>query len=69
METQLCLTVEEAAHAVGLSRSKVYAEIAAGSIAVVRIGRSVRVRKVDLESWIDSHLTQPDPTPTALLQW
>lgn len=68
MENQLCWTVEESARAVGISRSKLYAEIASGSMPVVRIGRSVRVRKSDLEAWIERHVSPPEPAPADLLR-
>ena len=48
----LLLRVEEAALVLGLSRSKVFAMLAAGELPVVRIGRSVRVPKAQLEFWI-----------------
>ena len=40
-----------------MGRSRLYEEIAAGRLPVVRIGRSVRVRRADLDRWIDQHAT------------
>ncbi len=36
-----------------LSRSTLYELIAVGEIPVLRFGRAVRVRRIDLEAWID----------------
>jgi excisionase family DNA binding protein len=38
-----------------LGRSTIYQEIAAGRLRAVKIGRSVRVRRDDLEAWLDRH--------------
>jgi excisionase family DNA binding protein len=39
----------------GYSRSFIYEAIAAGSLKVVRKGRSVRVKAEDLRTWIEDH--------------
>lgn len=38
-----------------LGRSTIYQEIAAGRLRVVKIGRAVRVRRDDLDAWLDRH--------------
>ena len=50
---RLLLRIPEAAWRVGLSRSTLYEQIAAGELATVRVGRSVRIRAADLEAWVD----------------
>ena len=40
-----------------LGRSTIYNEIAAGRLRAVRIGRAVRVRRDDLDRWLDRHTT------------
>jgi excisionase family DNA binding protein len=37
-------------------RSTLYREVAAGRLRAVRIGRAVRVRRDDLEAWLDQHM-------------
>jgi excisionase family DNA binding protein len=55
---RLLLTVDEAAHALGLGRSKTYALAAAGALPVIRLGRSVRVPVGALQRWINAQLTE-----------
>jgi excisionase family DNA binding protein len=49
---KLLLTVAEAAEALGLGKSKAYAEIAAGRLGSVTIGRARRVPVTELESYV-----------------
>lgn len=44
-----------------LGRSTLYNEIAAGRLRAVRIGRAVRIRRDDLERWLDRHTAGPEP--------
>jgi excisionase family DNA binding protein len=53
----LALTPEEVADALSVSRHTVYRLIERGEISTVRIGRLRRVRKVDLERWMEEHLS------------
>ena len=69
MEDHVLLTVEAAARACSLSRSKFYQMVAAGTIPTVRLGRSVRIRPVDLDAFVERHLTQLEPTPSDLIRW
>jgi excisionase family DNA binding protein len=56
---RLLLRVEEAAQALGLSRSGMYNLIAAGEIPVVRMGRSVRVPAEELREYVKRNTTGP----------
>jgi excisionase family DNA binding protein len=51
-DAPLLLRVSEAAKLLGVSRSKTYELVASGQVPVVRIGRSVRVVRRELEQWI-----------------
>lgn len=44
-----------------LGRSTIYNEIAAGRLRAVKIGRAVRVRRDDLDRWLDRHTTAAGP--------
>jgi excisionase family DNA binding protein len=44
-----------------LGRSTIYNEIAAGRLRAVKIGRAVRVRRDDLDRWLERHTTGADP--------
>ena len=50
------LKPEEVAYKLGLSKSMVYKLMQQGIIPCVKIGRSVRVRPVDLEDFINQQL-------------
>ncbi len=50
---KLLLKIPEAVQATGYSRSFIYEAIAAGSLKVVRKGRTIRVRAEDLKAWIE----------------
>ena len=47
------ITVEEAARLLRISRGKAYGMAAAGELPVVKMGRSVRVRRDRLDAWLD----------------
>lgn len=49
---KLLVKVAEAADQLALSRSKVYELIAAGDIAVIKIGKSARIEMRELERFI-----------------
>ena len=49
---RLAYRVNEAAEMMGVSRSKMYELIAAGSIPVLRIGTSIRVPNEALREWL-----------------
>ena len=52
---RLLLRPAEAADAIGVSRSQVYALLASGDLPCVRIGTSVLVPIDQLKAWIDQH--------------
>ena len=56
---QILLRAEEVARALGLGRSKVYELMQSGELPVVRIGRSVRVARAALESWVRANTSTP----------
>lgn len=51
------LTPEQVAEVLSLSRSTAYHLIETGELPSVRIGRLRRVRKVDLERWVEEHMS------------
>ena len=48
------MTVDEVAAYLRISRAKAYQLAADGTLPVVRLGRSVRVRRDRLDGWLDS---------------
>jgi len=52
-EPALLLRAEEAARLMDFGRSTVFKMLATGELPAVRYGRSVRVRRVDVERWIE----------------
>ena len=59
-EQPLLIRVEEAATLLGVGRSTIYEKIAADELpGVVRIGRSVRVSREALESWVREQAARP----------
>lgn len=51
------LTAAEVAQLLKIDQSTVYRMMRAGEIATVKLGRSVRIRKIDLKRHIEDHLT------------
>lgn len=58
----LLLRIDDVVALTNLGRTTVYNEIAAGRLRAVHFGRAVRVRRDDLERWLDQH-TPPEPQP------
>ena len=50
---RLLYRIPEAAWRLGLSRSTLYELIAANQIAVVRVGRAVRIPASELVAWVE----------------
>ena len=50
---KLLYTIPQVCEATGYSRSFIYERIAARELAVVRIGRTIRVAEADLREWIE----------------
>jgi excisionase family DNA binding protein len=55
----------DATRLTNLGRTNLYAEIAAGKLRAVKFGRAVRIRRDDLEAWIERHTTDGDPERAA----
>ena len=53
MSEPMLLTVEDVQNVIQLGRTKVYEMIRTGELPVIRIGRSVRVRREALERWLN----------------
>ncbi len=58
IESQL-LTVKGAAHFLNIKESRVRTEIFRRRIPYVKIGALVRLRKKDLEKWIEQNIKNP----------
>jgi excisionase family DNA binding protein len=52
-EQSVLLTAEDVSKVLSLGRSTVFQLFARGELPVVRVGRAVWVRRVDVERWID----------------
>jgi len=63
-EMPLLLRAEEAAKLLSLGRSTVFQLLATGELPAVRVGRAVRVRRSDLERWIERR-ANADRVPAA----
>jgi excisionase family DNA binding protein len=61
MEQDKLLKPQEVAQYLQISESKVYYLIAQGSLPHIKIGRNVRVRKADLERWLDKLWVDEQP--------
>lgn len=59
-DLRLAITVEEAARAIGIGRSKAYELCATGEWPTIRIGRAVRVPVEGLKQWVAVHAQLPD---------
>lgn len=65
------IRADEAARVLSMSRSRVYALIADGTLPAVRVGKSVRISIVALERWIEDRtlpaqlLNRPGPVRRA----
>ncbi|MGE0545076.1 MAG: helix-turn-helix transcriptional regulator [Dehalococcoidia bacterium] len=58
----LLLRPVEAAHLIGISRSKFYELLRAGAIpGFVKIGRSRRVSRAALEAWVAQQTAEEEP--------
>lgn len=54
-----CLTVDEVAGALRVSRSWVYAAIKTGTLPAIHVGRSLRVRREVLAAYLDANAHEP----------
>ena len=53
-DDRLLLSIPEAAHRIGISRSQMYNLIAAGRVATVHIGRSAKIRAGALAAFVEA---------------
>ena len=51
---------EEAAEALAIGRSTVYELMAEGALKYIKLGRIRRIRRTDLEAYVDSLATLPN---------
>jgi excisionase family DNA binding protein len=61
----LLLTPEEAAEALRVGRTTIYALMKVGDLRPVRIGRSTRISRAEIERYVD-RLEAPGPPATPL---
>jgi len=64
--TLQCMTVNEVAEALRVSRSWVYTAIRDGILPAVRVGRSLRVRREVVAAFLDANAIEP---PTRDADW
>lgn len=57
------LTIVDAAHHLGISRSKVYELLAAGELPSVRIGRTRRIALAAIEEFVVEHRSRARTVP------
>lgn len=62
VESPLLLRAEEAAYLANLGRSTIFKILASGEIPTVRVGRAVRIRRIDLERWIEQRAGTDRPS-------
>lgn len=58
-DERLLLNVPEAAHRLGISRSRLYEIIGAGDIETVTIGRLRKIPTIALEEYVEQRRSQP----------
>lgn len=58
------LKVPEVAKTLRIARSRAYELVADGEIPAVRIGRSVRINRKELNRWLQEHPYSSHPTRT-----
>jgi excisionase family DNA binding protein len=58
MTDRVLLRVDEAAQLLSLGRSTLYAMAASGTIPTVRVGRSLRIPREELNRWIEQRTEQ-----------
>ncbi|MFG3169228.1 helix-turn-helix domain-containing protein [Streptomyces sp. NPDC048200] len=51
---------EEAAEVLAIGRSTVYELMAQGSLKYIKLGRTRRIRRADIEAYVDSLATLPN---------
>jgi predicted DNA-binding transcriptional regulator AlpA len=51
---KLALSIPEAVHASGFSRSSLYEEISAGRLRAIKRGRRIAILTIDFRTWLES---------------
>ena len=59
----LTVSVEQAAHALGMGRDMAYTEVRTGRLRVIRMGRRLRVPRIELDAYITQMLEAQNQTP------
>lgn len=49
------MTIPEVARYLKISKAKIYYMVQGHELPVIRIGRNVRIRRSDLEKWLQDH--------------
>ena len=60
------LRLNEVMTELGIGRTKAHALVWAGDLSVVRIGRAIRVRRSDLDAYIETNLSRKSSTATTV---
>lgn len=55
--SRLCLTTDEAAGQLHISRSKLYQLLRDGTIPHIKVGRKILIPSAELKEWIHTHST------------
>ena len=58
MSDKLSYSINEAAQAIGLSRSSLYLHVKAGNVRTFKIGARTLIRREDLAKFVDDHARQ-----------
>lgn len=51
---QLLYSVQDVAALLSMSPSNIYRLVNAGTIPIIRLGKSIRIKRDDLEAWVES---------------
>ena len=65
MTSSRLLTVDDIAELTGMGRDWIYAQVRAGQIPHIRMGRNVRFRETAIDEWL-TELEQRSKKPTRL---
>ncbi len=60
------LSITDVCHVLGMGKSWVYRRIRSGEIPSVKLGRNIKVRRQDLETYLEEQLQQPVMIESAL---
>ena len=60
------LSITDVCQELGMGKSWVYRRIQSGEIPSVKLGRNIKVRREDLEGYLDAQRYQPSPSAPAI---